>query len=187
MVAVIFLGVEVKGSRSWFAFGPVRFQPAEISKITTSLLIAFVMSRPGFKITKPGNFLSVALVIALPMLIILAESETGSALVYVGFIFVLYREGLSGWLITMIGIAILVFILTMTSSPYTAIMVLLGIILLCNAMNHKNAWKWILGIGVGIAFFAFLPAIWEYLRNALVPGAEIVASGEAEPEIVAAA
>ena len=187
LVAVIFLGVEVKGSRSWFAFGPVRFQPAEISKITTSLLIAFVMSRPGFKITKPGNFLSVALVIALPMLIILAESETGSALVYVGFIFVLYREGLSGWLITMIGIAILVFILTMTSSPYTAIMVLLGIILLCNAMNHKNAWKWILGIGVGIAFFAFLPAIWEYLRNALVPGAEIVASGEAEPEIVAAA
>ena len=187
LVAVIFLGVEVKGSRSWFAFGPVRFQPAEISKITTSLLIAFVMSRPGFKITKPGNFLSVALVIALPMLIILAESETGSALVYVVFIFVLYREGLSGWLITMIGIAILVFILTMTSSPYTAIMVLLGIILLCNAMNHKNAWKWILGIGVGIAFFAFLPAIWEYLRNALVPGAEIVASGEAEPEIVAAA
>ena len=87
----------------------------------------------------------------------------------------------------MIGIAILVFILTMTSSPYTAIMVLLGIILLCNAMNHKNAWKWILGIGVGIAFFAFLPAIWEYLRNTLVPGAEIVASGEAEPEIVAAA
>ena len=43
LVAVIFLGVEVKGSRSWFAFGPVRFQPAEISKISTSLLLATVM------------------------------------------------------------------------------------------------------------------------------------------------
>lgn len=44
LVAVIFLGVEVKGSKSWFEFGPVRFQPAEISKITTSLLLAYTMS-----------------------------------------------------------------------------------------------------------------------------------------------
>ena len=43
LVAVIFLGVQVKGSRSWFAFGPIRFQPAEISKISTSLMLATVM------------------------------------------------------------------------------------------------------------------------------------------------
>ena len=47
LVAVIFMGVEVKGSRSWFAFGPIRFQPAEISKISTSLMIAAVMSQVG--------------------------------------------------------------------------------------------------------------------------------------------
>ena len=45
LIAVIFLGIEVKGSRSWFAFGPVRLQPAEISKISTSLLLATVMSQ----------------------------------------------------------------------------------------------------------------------------------------------
>ena len=50
LVAVIFLGIEVKGSRSWFAFGPVRFQPAEISKISTSLLLATVMSQLGYRI-----------------------------------------------------------------------------------------------------------------------------------------
>ena len=48
LVAVIFLGIEVKGSRSWFAFGPVRFQPAEFSKISTSLLLATVMSQLGY-------------------------------------------------------------------------------------------------------------------------------------------
>ena len=79
LVAVIFLGVEVKGSRSWFAFGPVRFQPAEVSKITTSLLLAYVMSRPNFRITKFKDFLMVAIVIGLPMLVILGESETGKA------------------------------------------------------------------------------------------------------------
>ena len=61
LVAVIVLGVEVKGSRSWFALGPVRFQPAEVSKIATSLLLATVMSRPGFKLTQPRGLLQVAI------------------------------------------------------------------------------------------------------------------------------
>ncbi len=171
LIAVILFGVEVKGSKSWFALGPVRFQPAEISKITTSLLLAFVMSRPGFKITRTGNFITTALVIALPMLIILAESETGSALVYVGFIFVLYREGLSGWLIVMIGIAILIFILTLVASPYAAILVLIGIISVCGAMNSRKMWQWILVYALAIAFFAFLPKLWTMLVGNLVPEA----------------
>lgn len=115
LVAVIFLGVEVKGSRSWFAFGPIRFQPAEISKITTSMLLAMIMSRPNFRISDRRNFLQAAAIIGLPMLVILGESETGSALVYVGFIFVLYREGLSGWFLFFLGMAILIFILTLTT------------------------------------------------------------------------
>ena len=166
LIAVIFLGVEVKGSRSWFAFGPVRFQPAEISKITTSLLLAFVMSRPGFRLTKPRNFLTVAAIIALPMLVILAESETGSALVYVGFIFMLYREGLSGWLLAMIGLAILTFILTLVTSPYTAVLVLIGIITLCNALISKKIWRWVFLYAVGIAAMAFLPKLWTMLQEA---------------------
>ena len=166
LVAVIFLGVEVKGSRSWFAFGPVRFQPAEVSKITTSLLLAFVMSRSGFKITKLKDFITVALLLALPMLIILAESETGSALVYVGFIFVLYREGLSGWLIFMIGVAILIFILTLTASPYTAALVLIGIISFCNALNSKKIWHWIVIWALTLTDMAFVPGLWGLLQEA---------------------
>lgn len=185
LVAVIFLGVEVKGSRSWFAFGPVRFQPAEISKITTSLLLAFIMSRPGFKLTRFSNFLTVAAVIALPMLVILGESETGSALVYVGFIFVLYREGLSGWLITLIGVAILVFILTLTTSPYTAILWLLGIIAAGNALNHRNSLQWLLCAAAVIILLAYIPQLWTLLQNALIPGlSEAAANSEAGEEAV---
>lgn len=165
LIAVIFLGVEVKGSRSWFAFGPVRFQPAEISKITTSLLIAFIMSRSNFKINRLKDFISVALVIALPMLIILAESETGSALVYAGFIFVLYREGLSGWFIVMIGIAILIFILTLTASPYTAALVLIGIITFCNALNSRKFWQWALIWALALTVMSFVPGLLELIQE----------------------
>ena len=85
LVLVIFLSRDVKGSHSWFELGPVKFQPAEVSKITTSLMLALVMGRQGFRLTSSRGFTQVALVIGLPMLAILGESETGSALVYLGY------------------------------------------------------------------------------------------------------
>ena len=115
LILVIFVSKDVKGSHSWFELGPVKFQPAEISKITTSLMLAFVMSRQGFRFNTAKGFLTVAAIIGLPMLSIVAESETGSSLVYVGYIFVLYREGLSGWWFICIGMAVILFILTLTT------------------------------------------------------------------------
>lgn len=124
LVAVIFLGTPVKGSHSWFSFGAVKFQPAEISKITTSLLLAAVMSRPSFSFTRPQQLLRALAIVLLPMLIIVAESETGTALVYVGFLFVLYREGLSGWWILLLLATIFLSILTLKTSVVVALIVL---------------------------------------------------------------
>ena len=177
LVAVIFLGVEAKGSRSWFEFGPVRFQPAEVSKITTSLVLAFAMSRASYKITKIKDFLITALIIAIPMLAILFENETGSALVYVGFIFVLYREGLSGWFLTVIGVAILIFILTLTASPFTAILTLTGIILLANCVD-RGSWRFTLLSLLFVTGMALLPAGLRLLADILVPGASLLETAD---------
>ena len=121
LVAVIFVGASVKGSHSWFRLGPVSFQPAEISKITTSLVLATIMGKVGFSFAKRGDFLKVAAVVALPMLIIIAESETGSALVYVGFLFALFREGLSVWYLVLILAAIVLFILTLKAGIWVSL------------------------------------------------------------------
>ena len=121
LVAVIFVGASVKGSHSWFRLGPVSFQPAEISKITTSLVLATLMGRTGFSFARRGDFLKVAAVVALPMLIIIAESETGSALVYVGFLFALFREGLSVWYLVLILAAIVLFILTLKAGIWVSL------------------------------------------------------------------
>ena len=127
LVLVIFVSKDVKGSHSWFELGPVKFQPAEISKITTSLLLAMVMSNPNFRLARRKDALAVAAIIALPMLAILGESETGSALVYVGFLFVLYREGLSGWWLFLMGMAVLLFILTLVTHTWVSIAVLFAV------------------------------------------------------------
>ena len=177
LVAVIFLGVEVKGSRSWFEFGPVRFQPAEISKISTSLMLAAVMSRSNFKISKLKDFLLAALIIGVPMLVIVAEDETGSALVYVGFIFMLYREGLTGWILMLIGLTILTFVLTLTASPYAAILTLAMITTFFLALNIRKIGKWILyGLGTG-AIMSLLPWLINLLQEEFIPGAALLRDG----------
>ena len=181
LIAVIFLGIEVKGSRSWFAFGPIRFQPAEISKISTSLLLATVMSQLGYKVGRTKDFLITAAIILVPMMIIVLQSETGSALVYVGFIFMLYREGLSGWLIFMIGMAILSFILTLTASPYVALLVLVGVATLCIFLYSGRFKWWLLAVVPVIVLFAFLPSLMNLLAEWVV-GVEQMASVSAALE-----
>ncbi len=175
LVAVIFLGIEVKGSRSWFEFGPIRFQPAEVSKIATSLLLATYMSQLGYRIGRMKDFIITALLILLPMGIIVMQSETGSALVYVGFIFMLYREGLSGWLIFMIGMAILTFILTLTASPFAAILVLISVASLCICL-YSGKFRWWLFLCVPlIILFAFLPQLMQMLVEKMVDAETIAA------------
>jgi rod shape determining protein RodA len=166
LVLVIFVSKDVKGSHSWFELGPVKFQPAEISKITTSILLASVMSRQNFKLSEWKDFLLTAAIIAAPMLIIIAESETGSALVYAGFIFVLYREGFSGWWLALIGLVILLFITTLTLSPYASILILIGLLTLGNAFTatRKEFWKRIAIGGGFVLVMAFLPWLWEKLQ-----------------------
>lgn len=124
LVMVIFMSNNVKGSHSWFELGPVKFQPAEVSKITTSLLLAWLMSRPNFRINNWRHTLLAVAVVLLPMLVIVAESETGSALVYAGFIFVLYREGLSGWWLVMLGMAVVLFVVTVRVGWWLALILL---------------------------------------------------------------
>ena len=170
LVAVIFLGVEVKGSRSWFEFGPVRFQPAEISKITTSLLLAYILSRDGVRLNSARGLLIAFTIIALPMLFILSESETGSALVYMGFLFVLYREGFSGWWLAVIGLVILLFILTLVASSYTSILVLIALLSLVNFMVHEVFPWWFVIMLPTIVFLGFFPWLWGLIPTDFAGG-----------------
>ena len=94
LVITIFLGNNVKGSRSWLSIGPMTFQPGEVCKIFTALALAKFMSLPetNFKLLK---YRVIAVAIALlPAVIILLQNETGLALVYFSFILAMYREGL---------------------------------------------------------------------------------------------
>ena len=178
LVLVIFISRDVKGSHSWFTLGPVSFQPAEISKITTSLVLALVLSQQGFKLTRFRDFVIAALIIGLPMLIIIGESETGSALVYVGFIFVLYREGLSGWWLGLFLVVIGLFISTLTLGAYWSVLLLIGVLVVCIAFlgPSKLFWRRLLQMGVFVAVMALLPWLWGLVQGVVQEHMDWIAS-----------
>ena len=166
LVLVIFVSSDVKGSHSWFDLGPVRFQPAEISKISTSLLLSWWLSQQGFKMTRLKDFFIACAMIGLPMLVIVAESETGSALVYTGFIFVLYREGLNGWWLGLIGLVILLFITTLTMGPFWSILILIAVLVASNAyMQPSRFWKRMALCGGAVLVIGLLPSLLEWLSS----------------------
>lgn len=137
LFAVIFVGTEINGSNSWLAIGPIRFQPVELSKIATTLALASLMSRYGFRLKSIKGFTQTALVILIPMAIIIMQKETGSALVYGAFIFMLFREGLSGWYLALGLFSIVLFLITLSFSPFIAIIALTSITILVRGLTSK--------------------------------------------------
>ncbi|MDH6312319.1 rod shape determining protein RodA [Parabacteroides sp. PFB2-10] len=101
---------DIKGSRSWLVFGPIRLQPAEFAKFATALALAKFMNGYGFKLNTPKNLFIALLLIVVPMIAILMQKETGSALVYLAFFLVLYREGMSGYILLAGICAVLYFV-----------------------------------------------------------------------------
>lgn len=96
LLITIFVAPDTKGSRSWIPIGPVKLQPAEFAKFAVALAVGKYMEQYGFTLTRFKDFYRVVLIFVLPMLLIVAQKETGTALVYLAFFLVLYREGMTG-------------------------------------------------------------------------------------------
>ncbi len=94
LLVTLLVAQDINGSRSWLIIGPpIRLQPAEFMKFIIALSLAKVFNTYGFRLMERKNILLVSCIILLPALLVVAQSETGTALVYLSFILVLYREG----------------------------------------------------------------------------------------------
>ncbi|MDD2299059.1 MAG: rod shape-determining protein RodA [Fermentimonas sp.] len=111
LIVTLIVAQEINGSRSWLIIGPVRLQPAEFMKFVIALALAKVLNTYDFKLMDRRNLLLVSGIILLPTILVILQSETGTALVYLSFILVLYREGLPGGVLFMGVAAIIYFIL----------------------------------------------------------------------------
>ncbi len=123
LLAVLVFGVKINGATSWFQVGSFKIQPSEFAKFATVLALSKYLSTLNIKMKDIKTKLIATIIIGLPAALILLQNDTGSTLVYAAFIFVLYREGLSGNILLFGILAILVFVLTLIFGPINIIIV----------------------------------------------------------------
>lgn len=116
LIITIFVAPDIKGSRSWLVLGPISFQPAELAKMATALALARFMSSYNYKLKKWKDLVPLAFFILLPFLLIILQKETGSALVFVAFLLMLYREGMNGIILLVTLLAVVLFVIVVKFS-----------------------------------------------------------------------
>lgn len=106
-----FIAHDIKGSRSWISLGAMSLQPAEFAKFATALALAKLFSGYHFVLNASWkNYARALLIIFMPVVLILAQNETGSALTFMALFFVLYREGMSGLILFAAMFAVAIFV-----------------------------------------------------------------------------
>lgn len=117
LVAGLFVfGKEVKGQTNWYSFGSFSLQPAEFTKIATALAVAKYLSDIQINLKETRRQVQVLGIIFLPVLLI-GPHDPGSALIFMTFFFVLYREGLPSWYLWTGFAAILLFVMSLLFEP----------------------------------------------------------------------
>lgn len=97
LVVTPVLGKEVNGQILSIGFGEFRIQPGEFAKFATALALAKVMERPTFDLSKKQYQLIAFTVLLIPVVLILLQPDTGTAMVYFSLLVMFYREGLPQW------------------------------------------------------------------------------------------
>jgi rod shape determining protein RodA len=127
LIGVLFVGSTIAGSKSWFQIGGFALQPAEFAKFSTALALAFYLGRTNVDMKLLKTKLISFVIIGIPIVLILLQYDTGSAIVFFAFILVLFREGLSGYILVIGLLATILFIVTLyTDQVY--VLVALGVL-----------------------------------------------------------
>ncbi len=163
----IFIAPNTKGSHSWLVLGPMSLQPAEFGKFSTALCLAKLFSSYNFVLNASRkNYMLALMIIFMPVILILAQNETGSALVYLSLFFVLYREGMSGLVLLAALCAVTFFVVAVKftgsmllgipsgqAAVFIMIMVLIVAMLAvyCKEFTAaRNVFLWFAGTGIAV-------------------------------------
>jgi rod shape determining protein RodA len=171
LIATIFLGSDIKGSKSWIKFGAFSLQPAEFAKTFTVMALAKYLSTMGVNVSKMKFAFRAALFIFVPPIIIILQKETGSALTFAALIIVLYREGLPGVYPALIISSIVLLVLALFFPNWVVVLglALLGVVFwyLFLKRYERNKQNLQRVIGLFILFSGFVLTVDFIINNVL--------------------
>lgn len=156
LLLVLVVGSKISGSTSWIQLGPISFQPSELAKFGTALALAHYLGKLDTDITQLKTKLTTFGLVLLPMLLILAQGDAGSASVFIIFLLVIYREGMGGKLLIIGLSAATLFIVSLCVSKWyimISLVIIFALLLLIINRTKKNI---LILIGILIAACAFV-------------------------------
>lgn len=189
LLVTIFIAPDTKGSRSWLILGPMSLQPAEFGKFATALALAKLFSSYNFVLNATRkNYVKALLIIFLPVILILGQNETGSALVYMSLFFVLFREGMSGLVLFAAMCAVVIFVVAVKftdslllgipvgqAAVFIMIMtIMVGMLAIyCKRIDAaRNVFLWFAGTGILVSILGFcgieVPGTYYFLSSITV-------------------
>jgi rod shape determining protein RodA len=164
LVAVLVIGRQISGSKSWIMFGQVGFQPSEFAKIATILAVGWYLSRNN---TDIDSFKDIVISLAIgffPMMLILLEPDMGTSIVFIGVILtIIFWKGISSFSLFVVLSPAFIAISALFGIAY--FVVGLAIIITFLLIFKKDLFfsASIFGLNLASGFFT------EYLLNALSP------------------
>jgi rod shape determining protein RodA len=135
---VLIVAKDVQGARAWVEIGNFKLQPSEFAKFATNMALAKYLSTLNIRMEDMRTKITAGIIVALPVALILLQNDTGSALVFCAFIFVLYREGLSQNILIFGFVAGVLFVLTLMVSKMILLIVLGSIGLIAYLLMRKT-------------------------------------------------
>lgn len=159
LIGVLIFGDASHGAKSWFEIGDYKLQPSEFTKFTTALALASFMSKQNFKITNINDIFLIATILITPALLILLQPDAGSAIIYLAFILVLYREGMTGVVLLLGVLSVILFVLVLKIDMlyiFIGLIILTFIAFYFLRKNYKELFI-SLGIFIGIFVILFIP------------------------------
>jgi rod shape determining protein RodA len=139
LLAVLVVGAEVSGSKSWLIITEsIRFQPSELAKVAVALVLAKYLSKTGVSLSERKHQLYSIALVALPALLILLQKDTGTAMVFVAFFLVFYREGWPSFLYIAVLWIIILFVLTLLVNNYLLIGIIMALMFVLTGIFRKN-------------------------------------------------
>jgi rod shape determining protein RodA len=164
LVAVLFFGKEINGARSWIFIGKIGgIQPSEFAKVAAVLALSRLVSTYGFTFKKFSGYLKVGAILAVPMLLILLQPDAGSVLVFFALILMLYREGLSGWIIVMMALAAVLFVFSLKFGVLAVAVGLLAVTMVVLWLIIRKS-----ALVTGIAFGITLLSVGLYYASRMI-------------------
>lgn len=170
---VLVAGSTIAGSKSWIQIGGFSFQPSEFAKFGTALALAHYLGGINTDFSKLKTQMIAYAMVLFPMMLVLMQGDTGSSLVFLVFILVFYREGMSGNILLIGLVAVVLFLLTLYFSKWyvlIGLLALFAILMFFIERSKKNIWKMIAVFAVSAMFvfsvdFFFYQVLKQHQRN----------------------